>query len=198
MRTATDALRSVARYSALALGPEWEVRLSTEKGTFQRPGAQVQQVPNVQMVTQRWSQAKFVAGYQIMCYPVAMPTADQSQLEALRVLDLLWVAFAGPGAGSPTIRRPVDSQRGLPFRVPLYNYDGIPLFGPAAFAAETARDPRDFLHMEGQPEVTVTPDPGDETLYSVAANIRMSWLRSAAVPSGQPTTGSVRVGAQNG
>lgn len=41
MRTSGDALRSIKRYTAHALGPAWEVRLWEEDGTFKRPFARV-------------------------------------------------------------------------------------------------------------------------------------------------------------
>lgn len=196
MRTPTDALRSIARYSAIALGGDWEVRLSSELGTFNRPYARVTQVPSIQMLTPRWNLTKYIASYSIVAYPSQMADADASHIEALRVADLFWVALAGPGVGTPVIRAPADGSRGRPSRIPLYDYDGIALDGPQAFADETKRDSRDFLHMEGPPEVVVANDPDDETMYSVAANIRMSWLRSAAVPSTAPTLQSIEAGAQ--
>jgi hypothetical protein len=188
----------VVRYTALALGDDWEVRASTEKGAFQRPGARVALVPSVQLMTTRWNLSKFVASFAIIAYPLKFPEADASQLEALRVTDLLWMAYAGPGVGNPVIRPAMDSHRGRPYRVPLYDYDGVPLDGDDAFADESRRDPRDFLHIEGQPEVTTVNDPGDELLYSVAANIRMSWLRSAAVTSTAPIVERVDTGAEIG
>jgi hypothetical protein len=41
MRTPTDALRSFKKYVSMALGPEWEIRLSGEEGVFSRPFARV-------------------------------------------------------------------------------------------------------------------------------------------------------------
>jgi hypothetical protein len=196
MRTVTDALRSVARYTSVALGPDYEVRMAQEKGTFNRPYARVVQVPNIQLVTQRWDRAKLIASYNIVAYPVPGVNADASLLAAMDVAEKLWLAFAGPGVGNPTMRRQVDSNmQGRPSRVPLYDYAGVPLDGPAAFVDETRRDPRDFMRVEGAPEVSPFADPDDERLFSVAANIRMSWMRFAAVPSSQPTVSDVPVGA---
>lgn len=194
MRTPVDALRSVARYTALALGPDYQVRMSTEKGVFARPAARVVQLPSLQMLTARWNVAQLTASYNIVAWPMPGTSADASNLAALDAADKLWTAFAGPGVGSPTIRRPADSTRGHPYRIPLYDYDGIPLDGATAFAPESARDPRDFLHMEAPPEVQVLNDPDEETFFAVAANIRMSWVRWAAVPSAQPVLQRVDTG----
>lgn len=201
MRTPVDALRSVARYTALALGDEWEVRLSSEKGVFNRPYARVAQVPSFSFIPQRLPVVKVLSSYQIVCFPAPGASADVSQLDALGVIDLLWTAFSGPGVqgpGAPAMRAPVDPTRPYTHRVPLYDYAGVPLDGPAAFVDETHRDPRDFLHVEAPPDISPFNDPADERLFSVAANIRMSWLRSAAVPSDAPTTVTVGVGVTNG
>lgn len=193
MRTPTDALRSVARYVAVAVGDDWEVRPSQERGVFNRPYARIAQVPSLQMVTQRWDVSKLLTTFNILLYPALGADADASHLEAMRVADVMWTAFAGPGVGSPVVRTPVDSHRGRPYRVPLYDYDGIALGEPAD---ETRRDPRDFLHVEAAPEIQTFIDPQEERAYTLAANIRMSWLRSAAVPSGAPTVQTVTSGAQ--
>lgn len=196
-RTPVDALRSLARYTALALGEEWEVRLSSEKGVFNRPYARVSQVPSFVFVPVRLPVVKVMSSYQIVCFPVPGREADESQLEVLRVVDLLWNAFSGSGVqglGAPAMRAPVDPHRPYTHRVPLYDYTGVPVSGPTAMVTESNRDPRDFMRVEGLPDVSPFADPADELLFSVAANIRMSWLRSAAVPSNAPATVSVGVG----
>lgn len=182
MRSPVDALRSVKRYVALAVGPDWEVRLSSEKGVFARPYARVAQIPSFQFVPLRLPVVRILSSYQIVLYPTPGLSADESQLSALSAMDLLWNAFSGPGVGM-----------GRTERVPLYNYDGVAL---TAGADESHRAAHDFMLVESPPSVTPYVDPANELLWSVAANIRMSWLRSAAVPSTARTTVRVGVGAQ--
>lgn len=199
MRTPNDSLRSMKRYVALALGPDWEVRLSSEKGTFNRPYARVALVPSMEFSTVRLPQTQIIASFTITALPVPGVTADESQVEAMRVADLLWSAFSGPGVqgvGKPAMRVPLDSNRPYTNRVPLYDYTGVPLTGASAAVDETARSPNDFLRVVSPPNVVPMPDPASELLWAIAANIRMSWLRSAAVPSTASTTTSVTSGAQ--
>lgn len=180
MRTATDALRSVKRYTALALGDAWEVRLSSEKGVFNRPFATVIQVPTLEYIVESPIRVKVQTVYQIGALPMPAATADLSQFTALDVAEQLFTAFGGPGVGM-----------GFPYRIPLYDYASTPTTGPDAFADEDDRDPRDYLKMEAPASLQVTQNPDDETLWSITANIRMSWLRSAAVPSTAAITANV-------
>lgn len=186
MRTAADAIRSLNRYVALALGPQWEVRMATEKGTFNRPYARTIQVPSIEVVTEAFMRVRIQSAYQIVAFPEQGATAEDGLMNALAAVEALTTALA-PG---------VDMGRTA--RIPLYDYAGIPLTGPDAAATETNRDPRDFMKLEGQADIVPYQDPDDDTLWSVAANIRMSWLRSAAVPSAAPMTVSVGVEASNG
>jgi hypothetical protein len=180
MRTPLDSLRSVNRYIALALGPQWEVRLSSEKGTFNRPYARVIQVPSIELVIESWIASRMQAVYQIVCFPEVGQNADESQANMLEAVDLLWQAFGGQGV-----------EGGRIARVPLYDYYGIPLTGPEAFAVADDRKTYDFLKVEGAPSFVPTQDPDDELLWSVGCNITMSWLRSAVVPSTGNTAESV-------
>jgi hypothetical protein len=190
-----DAIRSLKRYVAIALGDDVEVRMSGEKGVFHRPFAKVTQVPSVQMTVESWHTAKIIAAYQVTVFPVRKDSADESQQEVQRLAERLWVAFGGPGVGTPTLSRVADPTRGFPMRIPLYDYEAIAVRGPAAFATEADRDPRDFMKLEAPPALQLTQNDDDELLWSIAANIRMSWLRSAAVPSTASTTVSVPVEA---
>lgn len=180
MRTPLDALRSTKRYVALALGPDWEVRLAVEKGTFNRPQAQIIQIPSVQTFTESWHVTRIQTVHQVMAYPAAGQTAEDSLANALDAVELLAEAYTGPGVGA-----------GYTARVPLYDYAGIPLLGPESAALESDRKYNDFMKLEQPPNFTPYQDPQDEMLWSVMGNITMSWLRNAAVRSGGPTAVSV-------
>ena len=111
MRTSLDALRSLKKYMALALGNTWEVRLSMDEGTFSRPQALLTAAGspvNSQGTSHTVDvQAPFVA----YLYPVAGASADESLFNAAAAEELLYAAFhVGSGAF------------GKPLRIPLYDY----------------------------------------------------------------------------
>jgi hypothetical protein len=189
MRSSLDALRSLNRYVALTLGDEWEVRLSTEKGTFNRPYARVIQIPSVQYIVESFHNVKMQSVYQVMMFPKIGQNADESQMLALQAADQFWVAFAS------------DFQlvgRGRNSRIPLYDYSGIPMTGSDSGALESDRLYNDFMKLEQPPNITPYQDPADETLWSVMANITMSWTRSALLPSTAPTARAITVTYQEG
>lgn len=183
MRTATDALRSVNRHVAMAFGDAWEVRLSQQKGDFYRPFVRVTQMPTLTMNAESAVNIRLTSAYQVVAFPSSQSTVDDSQANALAAVDTMYQAFTGPGVG-----------KGRVYRVPLYDYTGIPYVGPEAFATENDRVYCDYLKVEGPPDITLNQDDDDDYLWSIAANIRMSWLRSAAVPSTGRTI--VRVDAE--
>lgn len=190
-----DALRSIKRYSALMLDAQaplfddpdpraraWEVRLTGEKGVFHRPFARVNATTPANYVAYGSRVSRVIQTFGIVCFPVEMHTADEAMLEAERVRDLLWSGLGGPGVA-----------KGRMFRVPLYNYDGVPVTGATAFVDESHRGAHDFMNVQDSPSVGITEDPDDELLFSIAVSVRMSWLRSAAVLSQARTTVSVGV-----
>lgn len=166
---------------ALALGDDWEVRLATEQGTFHRPFARVIQVPSIELVPESWSRTLVLSSYQIVAFPVEATSADVGMIQALNVVEAFWNAFTGPG---------IDVAH--PARIPLYDYSTIPLDGPLAYASPINRFYNDYLKLEGAPDITPYQDPQDELLWSVAANIRVSWLRSSVVLSPGNPVQSVR------
>lgn len=191
MRRSADILRSLKRYLTLALGDTWELRLSGEEGAFSRPFARVGTAgPGTtggsaldRTVTQPFT---------VVCHPVEMALADDARLEAARVEELLWVAF-NVGIDPALAGRvwhgwgPTASwRRAHPLRVPLYDYDGIPLTAPAV---ESDRD--HVARIVAEPSIEVVAGD-DELLLVVVANIRMSWSRSAAVLSSGVTLDNVK------
>lgn len=180
MRTPLDALRSTKRYVAIALGDTWEVRLAVEKGTFNRPYAQIFQIPSIQPFTESWHVTRIQTVHQVMAYPAPGATAEESLANVLDAVELLAEAYTGPGVGM-----------GYTARIPLYDYAGVPVTGPQSGVLETARKYNDFMKLEQPPNFTPYQDPQDELLWSVMGNITMSWLRNAAVRSGGNTAESV-------
>lgn len=191
MRTPADALRSFKRHVALTLGPEWEVRLSSEEGAFNRPFARVGHVGNYTIRNAGAYQQQWRAQFQVVAHPVEKETPDDAKLEAERVRHLLYLALSGGGAAPAR-----------PKRIPLWDYAGIAAAqdvtaSPAEVAANPAlvlrpRGARDFIRADQNdvPNIGVLGDPQDELMYAVTATGFFGWWVSSA----SPPTGKVVVG----
>lgn len=77
-----------------------------------------------------------------------------------------------------------------PHRIPLYDYDGVPLDGPDSVSY--ARGTRDFLRVVSCPINRIT-DPEDDRYWLVTAEPRVTWRRTGRVPSGTQIVQSVRL-----
>jgi hypothetical protein len=173
VRTPTDALRSLKRYVALGF-PGWEVRMPLEEGTFRRPSLYVKPVGAPALTGPAHA---FDTGqrYTIYGYPPPGPTSPESleRAEACR-----WALIRLFRVGIPP---------GAPLRVPLYDYDGVPLDGAAA----GVRFDRDYLRAD-DPSVDLVQLPDDERLFTVTAEIRMSWRSEGRVASGDRMVRALR------
>lgn len=189
MRNNIDALRSLKKYTALALGSEWEIRLPEEEGAFKRPFCRVGvSTPGADTaIGARMVEKKQT--FNLMAYPAEQSTPLQSLLEAERVRDLISVAFS-VGVHAPSMAP--SRYRAHPRRVPLYDYDGIALDAPAT---EQNRSPRDFMRVTGDPTATPVPDPEDDLLWVVTAEITLWWTKSTVPPYAGTLTTGVTVGS---
>jgi hypothetical protein len=161
-RTPQDALRSIKRYMAVALGDAWEVRLAREEGTFDRPFCRVWQAAGstYPLTGGKWL-ADIVTPFVVAAYPVRQETSDAALLAAQVVEDTLYRAFrVGVGDGQP-------------LRVPLVNYTGVALDEPGVW------HPRGFMRVSDL-STQPFPDPDDDKLYAVTCDVRMTWRRVAA------------------
>jgi len=61
-----------------------------------------------------------------------------------------------------------------PYRVPLYDYDGVPLDRPS-----DVRNEHDYLRLTDV-QLNRVPDPADEQRIIVVCDFRVSWLRPTA------------------
>ena len=174
-RSATDALRSLKRYVALALGDDWEVRLSREEGAFERPFARVWQVAGstYPLTGGKWL-ADVVQPFVISAYPTSGATPDEALLGAQAVEDQLYRAFrVGVGDGHP-------------LRVPLRNYNGVPLDGLGVWMPIAYMRVND---LSTQP----FPDPDDNTLWTVTCDVRLTWRRLAQTIPASAVLDGVRI-----
>jgi hypothetical protein len=190
MRTPTDALRSFKKYVSMALGPEWEIRLSGEEGVFSRPFARVGTAAPASFAAHGPLHVEVTQSMNVLCHPVEMPTGDEARMEAARVQTLLMQAFM-VGVHSPSFGRgltgyavsstdAVSVHRGHPKRVPLWDFAALSL---EEAASELDRLPNDFMRIVDDPSIDVISDPADDLRYAVTATARMSWVVFAAVLS---------------
>lgn len=201
MRTNEDAIRSVRRWVASALGsPPWRVRLAMD-GRFKRPFALVD------TPTQRSDSQAAAATVlhdlpiQIHLYPLVPDDpvnvrASAARLIAERAGELLTTALAlgVVDAADPTVR----SYYG---RIPLWDYtdaDGNPLplestaADPMASVA-TRRYAPDYLWVPDGWTVRVMPEASEDQLFVVVANLRVQWNRNAHLRSPGTTLTSVQI-----
>jgi hypothetical protein len=174
-RAHQDALRSVKRYVAVALGDEWEVRLSREEGAFARPFARVWQAAGTTypLTSGRWL-ADMVQPFVISAYPEQGRDPDQALLFAQCVENTLYRAFR------------VGVENGRALRVPLYNYYRTDDWDTGTWY------PKAFMRVNDL-STQPFPDPDVNTLWTVICDVRLTWRRVAeTIPSG-PTLESVRV-----
>jgi hypothetical protein len=165
VRTATDAIRSVKRYVALSLGEQWEVRLANEDGTMHYPYAIVANVGP--RAYRHGGSVSGEAAYlveqtqpiTVYAYPEPASTFEAGLLVGDAVGDALWAAFAGGVT---------------PLRVPLYDYDGVPLDG-----GSDVRNAHDYLRLTDV-QINRVPDSADEHRIIIVCDFRASWRRATA------------------
>lgn len=166
MRTSIDILRSLKRYIAIALGPEWEVRLLSEEGTFGRPAAQIMEATG-QTITGPSHASDLVQTFMVHVFPVPGDTVMESLLAASEAEEKLFQAF----------RWGID--KGRTARLPLYDYAATPLD-----EGSSTRRTADYARILDL-ELSRTQSPSDELLFTVSAEVRLGWRRGGRLPSGK-------------
>jgi hypothetical protein len=174
-RCQIDALRSVKRYVAVALGDDWEVRLSQEQGAFARPFARVWQAAaaTYPLTGGRWL-TDTIQPFVIAAYPPQGRDPDQALLLAQKVENDLYKAFR------------VGVENGRPLRVPLYSYYRVKNWEAGRWY------PKAFMRvadLSTQPY----PDPDETTLWTVVCDVRLTWRRLAETIPEAPVLKGVAV-----
>jgi hypothetical protein len=174
-RSHIDALRSLKRYVAVALGDDWEVRLSREEGAFARPFARVWQVAGTTypLTGGRWL-ADMVQPFVIAAYPEPGRDPDQAMLFAQKVENDLYRAFR------------VGVENGRALRVPLYNYYRVKDWDAGTWY------PRAFMRVNDL-STQPFPDPDDNMLWTVVCDVRLAWRRVAETVSDTPVLKGVDI-----
>jgi hypothetical protein len=163
MRTPNDALRSVAEYLALSVLPQdedWEVRLAIEEGTFVRPFCRVGWA-GAAAHTIRRPHTDVLRPLALHLFPKITGTPENMTLEGGRIEHLLHVGF-GVGVGA-----------GRPARLPLWNFDGVPL-DRIDTDPQPVRGPNDYMRLRAF-TVGRNVDPDDERAVVVTADLRLHW-----------------------
>lgn len=174
MRTSQDVLMSVKRYMALALGPEWEVRLWSDEGSFKPPLARVSESAPTQYDSRRVA-TDLTQAMQVHCYAHPKDTVSESLRDARAVQEKLTVAVE------------VGVDLAWPRRIPLYDYQGK---GPGE--PSSARNTYDFVRVVDF-SVNHVQDSDDPTIVVVVADIRVRWSRATTADMGLLTVNSLRV-----
>lgn len=166
--------RSLRRYLALLLGDPWELRLE-QRGIADedRPVAVVEMGPraNIRARTSL-EQGEVVNGWPvtITCYPAVAPderTGRQAAAE-LRYWLSQWLTVGLEVLAATPDGKPFAG----PWRVPLWDYDEVPLTGPDKAGPA---DPHDVIWIEeGSDSVTALVDPEDPLRWTVVCEFRCS------------------------
>lgn len=158
-RTPTDALRSLKRYVAVALGNAWEVRMAREEGAFERPFARV--TPASAAIYPSLG-VRFVADitqpFVVLAYPLAGDTPDEALLLAQEAENALFRAFLA------------GVEYGHPLRVPFFHYTGKDLGEGGLWA------PRDYMRASNV-STNLIADNENSRLYAVSCDVRLAWRR---------------------
>lgn len=162
MRSQLDALLSVQKYTAVALGDSWEVRLESDRGEIVEgtPVAQVMMVGDASSTGSAWF-ADVSQPMAIHLYPLPQETTTRSTIEATRVQETIQAAYRFRGVGL-----------GYPCRVPLFDYDGV---DPHVEDSDV-RYEHDFLSVLNF-GCSQLPDAEDRRRIRVIASFTARWRR---------------------
>lgn len=185
-----DIHRSLRRYVSQALGsPPWTVR--TERQPVEDDARNVCVVEPASPSSQGKHRVSIPQGnlekmmaFSAMAYPELGDTAADSRLAAQLVADLLEQAFAiGLVEGKGEEQRNI----GGPFRLPVYDFAGVPVKGAERGAAG---DEYGFAWVD---DLTVRPlqDPIDYLRFTVVCDVRLSWEQGGRLLPGAPAAGSM-------
>jgi hypothetical protein len=182
-RGVPDALRSVRRYIASALGaPPYRVMLTPEPGRFKRPYAIVAAPSGVAEAPGGVDMVQLSMPIVVHVFPLPGERSSVTRILCAYVEQQLHDALA---VGMPDAL--VPSVRGYRQLIPLWNYNdpdtgvGLPLEGEPAIS--TARGGRDYLRVANGWNVETRPEVSDEKLSVVVAEFRVQWNRPTRLAS---------------
>lgn len=186
-----DIHRSLRRHIALVLTQPWKVRTERQPTTpDERPVCVVEAASGVTTGRSRVSipqgDVEKLQAYSAMAYPEIAATARESRLEAYRIQQLLDDAIThgiveGEGAATVNI--------GAPFRIPVYDYEGVPV---------TGRDRQGPVQPYGYAwvadlSVRAIQDTLDALRFTVTCDMRLSWEAGGRIAPEAPIAQSMPV-----
>jgi hypothetical protein len=173
MRTSRDAIRSLARYMSRAFGPDWEVGFFSEEGTFGRPGVMVK-ATGPQLSSGSRHTIDVIQPFAVYAYPAEAEGVEDTFDNAMVAEEIIWHAFnVGVGEGRPG-------------RVPLFDYEGVPIDEPTSL-----RRYPDYMRVLDL-SIDRAQAPEDEKKWTVTAELRLGWRRAGELPSGTRLAQSLR------
>jgi hypothetical protein len=166
MRTPVDAVRSIKKHVALTCGDAWEVRLWADDVRSSFPMARVGTTGNV-IYTGSPMLPDATLPLSVYAYTEPKENVADGLIEAGAAEQLLFEAFRGW----------VGPAR--PLRIPLYNYDGVPVEGEDSGSDD--RWEHDFLRVTDL-NIGHVHDPTDDRFIVVTADVRVTWRRAIPGP----------------
>lgn len=172
-----DLHRSLRRYVAAVFGKPWVVR--TERQPVRDDDREVIVIEPASGVTTGRHRVSIPQGgvekimaFSAMAYPALMTTSRESRHEAQRVADLLDGVFTLGLVEE--LREGVQTNLGAPFRVPVWDYDGVSVTGRDRAGPD---DPYGLAWVSDL-SVRAVQDPVDSLRFTVACDLRLGWLQA--------------------
>lgn len=137
--------------------PQFEVRFAAERGDYTPPFARVELVAGGGTSGPAFYYER-TQPMSIECYPAPAQDAEAAMFAAIGVLDALERGFRRQGVAE-----------GFPLKVPLYDYDNVPLS-----VAGSERLPHDFMRVLDFAPRSL-PDPIDPRRVAAIADVRVAW-----------------------
>lgn len=180
-----DIHRSLRRYIAQVLVEPWKVR--TERQPVTPDERRICVVEPSSPVTTGKHRVSIPQGnveklmaFSAMAYPAIFGTAREGRLEAQRIASLLDQTFTlglvdGEGVEAVNI--------GAPFRVPVYDFLGVPVTG------RSRAGPTDHYGFAWVADLSVRTlqDTLDHLRWTVACDVRLSWEQGGRIVAQAPT-----------
>lgn len=177
-----DVHRSLRRFVALVLTEPWTVRTERQPVTpDERQIAVIEPssplTTGAARVTIPQGNVSKVMSFAAMAYPSVEATGAESRQVAQAVADLLDRAFS-----SGLVDADTGESVGAPFRIPVYDFDGVPVKGRNRRGAST---PYGYAELDDL-SVRVIQDPLDPLRFTVAVGLRLSWEQGGRLAGSAP------------
>lgn len=178
-----DVHRSLRRYVALMLAEPWKVRTERQPTTpDEREVCVVEPASGVTTGAHRMSipqgNVEKLQAFSVMAYPALEGTAAESRQLAQEVVDLLDAGF------SSGLVDDAGASIGGPYRLPVYDFDGVPVKGRSRRGGTVVYGYADVRDLN----VRALQDTLDHLRFTVVCDLRLMWERGgrlSAVPGSE-------------